>query len=80
LYEEIEGDLVQKFNRDVKAVGEVRAKGRLVWNVIRFFRPGILLRNKISFNLIQVYMVKNYFNIGFRQLKKDKVFSSINIV
>ena len=51
LYEEIEGDLIQKFHRDVKAVGEARAKRRLVWNVIQFFRPEIALRNKFTFEL-----------------------------
>lgn len=36
LLEEIEGDLLQKFERDVKAFGERRAKRRLVWNTIDF--------------------------------------------
>jgi putative ABC transport system permease protein len=40
LHEEIEGDLLQKFNRDVKKVGERRANRRLISNTIRFFRPG----------------------------------------
>ncbi len=43
LYEEIEGDLIQKFERDVKLLGEGKAKRRLLWNVIKFFRPGIIL-------------------------------------
>jgi putative ABC transport system permease protein len=47
LYEEIEGDLMQKFERDLKQVGEKGAK-RLLWNVVRFCRPGIVLRNKFS--------------------------------
>jgi hypothetical protein len=39
LHEEIEGDLIQKFNRDVKIFGERKAKRRLIWHVVRFFRP-----------------------------------------
>ncbi|MDZ7648665.1 MAG: permease prefix domain 2-containing transporter [Cytophagales bacterium] len=62
LYEEIEGDLIQKLEKDVKAFGEKKAKRRLLWNVIRFFRPGILLRNRTihpslpyyDFNLLEV--------------------------
>lgn len=46
LFEEIEGDLIQKFNRDVKTFGERKARRRFVWNVTRFFRPGILVRNR----------------------------------
>ncbi len=33
LIEEIEGDLLQKFNRDAKAFGERKAKRRLLLNV-----------------------------------------------
>jgi putative ABC transport system permease protein len=66
LYEEIEGDLIQKFNRDVKKVGEKKARRRLLWNVIRFFRPGVLLRNKFSVELNRFYMFYHYFKILFR--------------
>src|SRR6478609_4641387 len=79
LYEEIEGDLIQKFNRDVKAFGATKAKRRLIWNVVRFFRPGIVLRNKFSFELNQLHMVRNYFTIAYRHLIKNKTFSLINI-
>ncbi len=92
LYEEIEGDLIQKFNRDVKNFSRAsdtskvsdasalrKAKRRLLWNVIRFFRPGIVLRNKVSFELNQLYMIRNYFTIAYRHLIKSKTFSFINI-
>jgi putative ABC transport system permease protein len=79
LYEEIEGDLTQKFNRDVKTFGGKRAKRRLLWNVIRFFRLGILLRNKFSVELNQGYMLQNYFRIAYRHLVRSKVFSFINV-
>jgi putative ABC transport system permease protein len=43
LYEEIEGDLIQKSEKDVKLHGERKAKRRLMWNVIRFLRLRILV-------------------------------------
>jgi putative ABC transport system permease protein len=46
LYEEIEGDLIQEFHRDEKAFGEKKEKRRLLWNVVRFFRPGIFASPK----------------------------------
>ena len=52
LYEEIEGDLIQRFYRDVKKLGEAKAKTRLIWNTMRFFRPGIILRNRFSIESI----------------------------
>jgi len=48
LLEEIEGDLQQKYHRDERTFGIRKAKLRLLWNVIRYFRPGILLRKQIG--------------------------------
>lgn len=48
LYEEIAGDLMQWYERDLKSVGKKRAVWRLLWNTIRFFRPGIIFRSKTS--------------------------------
>jgi len=41
LLEEIEGDLLQRYERDVKRVGDREAKLKLWWNVIRFMRMDI---------------------------------------
>lgn len=79
LYEEIEGDLIQKFERDVKLYGERRAKRRLLWNVIRFCRPGIVLRNKFSTSLNQSAMISNYLKITVRSLLKRKTYALINV-
>jgi putative ABC transport system permease protein len=79
LYEEIEGDLIQKFNRDMKAIGERKAKQRLLWNVIRFFRLGILLRNRFSNKLIQNTMLKNHFQFSLRVLSRNKAFAMVSI-
>lgn len=80
LYEEIEGDLIQKFDRDVKTVGERKAKRRLMWNVVRFFRPGILLRNKFSMELNQSYTYRSYFKIMLRNMIKQKFYSAITML
>lgn len=80
LHEEIEGDLIQKFHRDVKAVGEKRAEKRLMWNSIRFIRPEIILRNKISFKTNHADMIKSYFILSLRNLLKHKFYASINVL
>jgi putative ABC transport system permease protein len=79
MLEEIEGDLLQRFHRDVKIYGERRARQRFIWNTWRYFRPGILLRNKFSFQLIDTIMLRNYITIAFRNVAKNKVFSAINV-
>ena len=80
LHEEIEGDLIQKFNRDLKEVGERRAKRRFIKNTLRFFRPGILLRNKFSSQVIQFYMIRNYVKIAFRNFQRQKSYTLLNVI
>ena len=80
IYEEIEGDLLQKFNRDVKQLGVAAANRRLLWNTIRFFRPGILLRNKFSLHIIQNHMIRNYIKIAFRNFSKQKSYTLLNVI
>jgi len=90
LYEEIEGDLIQRFNKDVNPSDRLnrsdgywirRAKRRLMWNAIRFLRPGILLRNK--FSTLNYYtmlsLMINNFKMTFRQLKRQKLNSVLHI-
>ncbi len=78
LYEEIEGDLIQKFEQDSKRFGEVRAKRRLIWNAIRFFRPEIVSRNKFS-NQQKQTMISSYLRFSWRSIARHKVFSIINV-
>lgn len=80
LLEEIEGDLLQRFERDLKLHSERKAKRKLLWSIVRFFRPGILLRNKFSFELNQAYMIQSYFKIAYRHLVKSKFFTLINVI
>jgi len=80
LFEEIEGDLIQKFEKDIKTVGEKKAKRKLMWNTVRFFRPGIFLRNKFSIQLNQGDMYRSYFKIMMRNMLKQKFYSAITIL
>ena len=77
LREEIEGDLLQKFERDKKKLGERKAKGKLLWNMVRFFRPGILLRNKLR--SMNSNMFGSYLKIALRNLGRNKSYSAITI-
>jgi hypothetical protein len=90
LLEEIEGDLLQRYERDrqrkVPDTLEVsstyqrkRAERRLLWNTLRFFRPEIILRNKFSMKLNHLPMISNYFKVAYRHLMHSKIFSLINV-
>lgn len=79
LYEGIEGDLLQKYDDDLREIGERKARARLAKGVLQFFRPEIILRNRFAFQLINTIMIYNYLIIAFRNVWKNKVFSFINI-
>ena len=80
LYEEIEGDLIQRFERDEKKSGTLKAKLRLWWNVIMFFRPGILMRRKKRQSLITLDMLQNYFIVMLRGMRRNLGYTWINII
>jgi putative ABC transport system permease protein len=79
LAEEIEGDLLQHYERDLKKFSPRKSKRRLLWNTIRFFRPGILLRNKIRVHTNYTDMLFNYVKVAFRVMLRNKSYSFINL-
>lgn len=79
LYESIEGDLLEQFEEDAQAFGEKKADQKLFWNAIKFLRPGIILRNKFSFNLFDQFMFLNYFKVASRVMIRNKAFTLINV-
>jgi putative ABC transport system permease protein len=79
LYEGVEGDLLQQYDDDVTQYGEKKANWNFTRNVLRFFRPEIILRNKLRIYLTDFMMLANYFVIAYRNVLKTKTFSAINI-
>ncbi len=80
LYEEIEGDLLQRFQYDLKTRGRAMADWRLFWSACRFFRPGIVLRNQFSPNLNVTDMLFAHLKFSVRVFLGDKFFSILNIL
>jgi putative ABC transport system permease protein len=78
LHESIEGDLLEVFVADCKS-GYRLAKWKFIWNVFRFFRPGIIFRNKMNMHLISLSMLRSYFVLSWRHILKNKIFATINI-
>jgi putative ABC transport system permease protein len=79
LYESIEGDLLEQWEDDTRRVGVRKANRWLLGNVFKFFRPEIILRNRISIKPPESFMIVNYFKVALRVMFRNKVYSAINI-
>jgi putative ABC transport system permease protein len=80
LYEQIEGDLLQRYYHDLKSHGKQRANWKLFWNACKFFRPGIIFRNKFSSDLNIADMLFTHLRFSVRVFLRDKFFSLLNIL
>jgi putative ABC transport system permease protein len=80
LYETIEGDLVEQFREEVENVGRDKARRIFLWNVVRFLRPGIFMRNRYSCELNFLPMIQSYFRIAIRQIRKNKALTLIKVL
>jgi putative ABC transport system permease protein len=79
LQETILGDLEEQYDEDVTSFGTPKARRRYAWNVIRFFRPGIIKSFTKTQKLNNYGMFKNYITTSLRFIKREKSFALMNI-
>jgi putative ABC transport system permease protein len=75
----IEGDLMEVYERRLKASGKRIADLKFVIDVLLLFRPGIVKPTEGHETLNTYGMYKSYFKIGWRNLWRNKGYSLINI-
>jgi putative ABC transport system permease protein len=84
LYEGIEGDLLEQFETEAKTKGVRAARRRFIWQVIRFFRPEILLRHQFSGSMKNIFstfdLAKMYLQVAWRNLIRYRSVSVINVL
>ncbi|MBS1557586.1 MAG: ABC transporter permease [Bacteroidetes bacterium] len=80
LRDHIEGDLMELYNERVKELGKRKADRKFIVDVLLLFRPGIIKPTEGYKNLTTYSMIKSYYTIAFRSLKRNKLHASINIV
>lgn len=80
LMEDLSGDLHEYFERNVRSLGPRRAKLIYIIDAFKFFR-GYTVRKPTFVNLLINYiMIGSYIKTSGRNLMRNKLFSSINIV
>lgn len=79
LVEDIEGDLVERFEIRASKKGQKKAKQLFIKDVFQLFRPGIIRPITGTQKLNQYGMLKNNMVIAKRQLLRHKMYSTIKI-
>jgi ABC-type antimicrobial peptide transport system permease subunit len=80
LLEDLEGDLTEYFQRNLKNKGPSRARLNYVIDVFKFIRPYTLRKPEFLNLLIQWLMIGSYIKTSGRSIIRNKLFSSINII
>ena len=78
LLEEVLGDLDEKFDLEKETYSLSKARRNYWYQVIKYIRP-FAMRGSFNHPLKNLTMIKNYLKIGFRRLKRNKVYSALNI-
>lgn len=79
LLESIIGDLEEQYECNKATKSEWVASLLLLYNTLRFLRPGILKRNKENYLNINIYLLINFFKVFGRSTKRNLRFSLINL-
>ncbi len=78
--EDIEGDLLERYERNVKAKGIGPGKWRLLFDIIKLMRPGIIRPLTTLFYINQLSMFKTNLKVSIRTLSKHRTYVAINLL
>lgn len=78
LLEEVLGDLEENFDQQMETYSLSRARRNYWYQVFKYVRP-FAVRRSFTNPLQNSTMIKNYLKIGYRRLKRNKVYSVLNI-
>jgi putative ABC transport system permease protein len=80
LLEDLQGDLNEYFERNIKSEGIKKAKLIYILDVLKFFRPYTIRKPEFVNLLINFIMIGSYIKTSGRSIVRNKLFSAINIV
>jgi putative ABC transport system permease protein len=79
ILEDLQGDLQEYFERNVKSKGPTKAKWIYIVDVLKFFRPYTIRKPEFVNLLINYVMIGSYIKTSGRSIVRNKLFSFINI-
>jgi putative ABC transport system permease protein len=80
LLEDLEGDMNEYFERNLKTKGVKRARWIYILDALKFFRPYTIRKPEFLNLFIHWIMLGSYLKTSRRSLVRNKLFSAINII
>lgn len=80
LLEDLQGDLHEYFERNLKTKGPTKARFIYLIDVIKFLRLYTIKKPQPVNAMIHLIIFQNYFKTSFRNIERNKLFSAINII
>lgn len=77
LYEELQGDLEEKFYEHLKDYGAKKAKALYRLEVLKMIRPSVIRTPKLMMNLSHLSLFRIHLKLCVRNLTRNKVFSAV---
>lgn len=78
--EEIEGDMEEIFQDNIEVHSKAKAGRLYTWETLKLFRPMIIKKIKVNSSTNHYGMFKNHLKTSLRSLRKNTLFSGINII
>ncbi len=80
LYEDLQGDLLEYFERNRQTKGTRYARFIYIIDVLKFFRLYTVQKPQIFKGMNQFILLSNYFKTSVRSMARNKLFTTINVV
>ena len=77
---DIEGDLLEMYDRRVKQLSKKQAGRRLWWDVLRLFRPSMMYNPFSNPRNQQLYMLKQNVSLAFRNFNRYRTYFTLNLL
>lgn len=78
-HKDIEGDLLEFYERNVQTYGKNKADRKLFKEILLLFRPSMMKRPSFVPSLIQTSLLTNYFKVSWRNIMRQKLYSFFNV-
>lgn len=80
LYEDLQGDLFEYFERNRETRGLIVARLIYIVDVVKFFRPYTIRQLKTTNGMNQLTLLQSYFKTSLRTMVRSKLFTTLNVI